>query len=134
VPLGPGAVSTPISWADPRTGRLADAGNGGRDGDAVVAPVEPGVGDGVADASDDAGPDAGVVFGDGLMADAHATTRKPTTIIVEAGNSEERIRSPCGSADYGSMIVVVYSTVLSGATARTVAEYSPPVSGSMASA
>jgi hypothetical protein len=79
VPPGPGAIRTPISQADPRTGRLAVAGNGGSDGDAVEALVGPGV----ADAEDDAGgPDgSGVVSGAGLAAAAQATTRSPTTIV-----------------------------------------------------
>ena len=97
------------------------------------------------------------VIGVGLAADAQAPTRRVTTMMVATLESDERILCPpddvwqkdgwprllvreeaCSRADtvpsYGSMIVVVQRTVLSGAMARMLAEEALPGSGSMARA
>jgi hypothetical protein len=71
---------------------MVDAGNGGSDGDAVEAPVGPRVAAGTGDAGGRDGDE--VVSGAGLMADAQATTRRPTAIVVAARESDERIRCP----------------------------------------
>ncbi len=53
---------------------------------------------GVADAEEvDVGRsdgDGGVVVAAELVADAQATTRRPTTIVIATGSSEERIGCP----------------------------------------
>lgn len=79
--------------ANRRTGSVADAGDDESNGDAVEAPVGPGVEDAVADAEAEAGgPDGGgVVTGVGLVADAQAATSSPATIVVMTRDSEERI-------------------------------------------
>ena len=89
-PAGPGAITTPspISRADPCTGRLAEAGIGGSGGGAVEEPgvSDDGVGFGEVSTDDPALEliEAGVEDdgGDGLVAAVQANTSRPATIAV----------------------------------------------------
>jgi hypothetical protein len=98
----------------------------------VAGGVGVGVGCGEVTAGDDAVGDGMIAAG--LVADAQAATSRVTTTVAAARAIEERIGSPCEPADYGSMIVVVQRTVLSGSRARRLAEEVSPASGSIASA
>jgi hypothetical protein len=69
------------------------------DGDAVGTSTGPGGGVAVVDAENDAGVDGSVVFAAGVVADAHAMTRRATTKVLGAADSEDCIGSPCGSVD-----------------------------------
>lgn len=114
------------------------------------------VGDGVATGGDDLG-DA-VPIGAGLAGDAQATISSDNTAVVATRDTEERMPCPpdglrvrrlgrpavtpsavvdssrLAVTGYGSMIVVVQRTVLSGAMARMLADEVLPGSGSMARA
>ena len=103
----------------------AAGGRGVSDGLADDAGVEEGVADGAGGVTGTSG-DA-VVTGAGLAADEQAATSRPTTIAVVVCESGERIGCPPAGAgfrepDHGSTMVVVHSTVLSGAIARMLAE------------
>lgn len=99
-PSGPGAIRTEwseFSRADARTGSLADAGSGGSDGDAVVAPLGRALGDGVVDVAGDADADGLVALGVGLAEGAQAATSKPRKAVAVTRGIEVRIQvSPGG--------------------------------------
>jgi hypothetical protein len=92
VPSCPAAIRTlaPISWAEPRTGRLADPVNGRSDGDAVGAAVKLDVAVAEDEAEDPA--DGGVV-GVELGGDPQETARRLTTIDAATREGEVSIRS-----------------------------------------
>jgi len=94
VPAGPGASRTcsPISRADARTGRLAVAAGGGRDGDAIEESVGTGV-VGAEDAAGDADDDAAGT-GAGLVGGAQAATSRPIRPVAAIRDSEGRIPIP----------------------------------------
>ena len=92
--LGPGAITAPISWADPRTGSVADA-SGGSDGGAVESTEVPDVGEAELDAS--GAGNAGVITGVGLVADPQAPRSSDTAITAAIAEREEITRgSPVG--------------------------------------
>ncbi|OGO57431.1 MAG: hypothetical protein A2Z32_04180 [Chloroflexi bacterium RBG_16_69_14] len=94
--MGPGAIRTrsPICRADPRTGRLADGGNGGSDGETTDGSLADDVPEGGVGVGDVSAGRPGVVLGAGLAADAQAVTSRPTTIVVAKRECDGRIRCP----------------------------------------
>jgi hypothetical protein len=105
---------------------------GGVDGTPVGDPG-PDVRVGAGEVSSD-GPMLGLIESTGGAGeDETAEFVQPTSRkMAERGHGARRVCTSCGP--YGSMIVLVQRTVLSGAMARMVAEDVFPDSGSMASA
>jgi len=105
----------------------------------MVAGVPDGVAGGVGSvgcgeltAGDDAVGDG--VIAAGVVLDAQATTNRVPTMVAAALAVADGIGAPSDPAAYASMIVVVQSTVLSGAIARMLAEDPLLGSGSIARA
>lgn len=80
-----------FSRAEARTGRPADPGRGGSDGDAVVAPLGLGLGVGMVDAPGEADADGVAALGAWLAAGAQATTIRPRRAVTVTREIEVRM-------------------------------------------
>jgi hypothetical protein len=111
-------TSSPATWADPRTGRLAEAGSGGSDGDAVKEPAGPwGPNDDAgAEASAD-GPGLGLVEADGDAGEADELAQ-PTTMTAHRSDDERSL-----SMDWALRDLFKLRHVGRGATARCHASW-----------
>jgi len=97
-------------------------------------PVGPSVAsDGVVEGASADGPTAGLVEATGDSGGVSAGgLAQPTRMTADSSNGVKILAN--SRSTYGSMIVVVQRTVLSGAMARMLAEEVSPASGSIASA